>query len=66
MLEGKRIAIVDEVSFEDSEIREFWRVLKNAGSIWVDKPVGREGNIISSRWPADLPKFNKAITKALI
>jgi protease I len=39
--------------------------LKNAGAIWVDEPVVRDGNIITSRKPADLPKFNKAIIEAL-
>jgi protease I len=40
--------------------------LKNAGAAWVDEPVVRDGNIITSRKPADLPKFNKAIIEALI
>jgi protease I len=40
--------------------------LKNAGAIWVDKPVVRDGNIITARKPADLPKFNKAIIEALV
>ncbi len=40
--------------------------LKNAGAIWVDEPVVRDGNIITSRKPADLPKFNKAIIEALV
>lgn len=40
--------------------------LKNAGSVWVDEPVVSDGNIITSRRPADLPKFNKAIIEALL
>jgi protease I len=40
--------------------------LKNAGAIWVDEPVVKDGNIITSRKPADLPKFNKAIIEALV
>jgi protease I len=40
--------------------------LRNAGAIWLDEPVVRDGNIITSRRAADLPKFNKAITAALI
>jgi protease I len=40
--------------------------LKNAGAIWVDEPIVRDGNIITSRKPADLPKFNKAIIEALL
>ena len=40
--------------------------LKNAGATWVDEPVVKDGNIITSRKPADLPKFNKAIIEALV
>jgi protease I len=40
--------------------------LKNAGAEWVDEPVVRDGNLITSRKPADLPRFNKAITDALV
>jgi protease I len=40
--------------------------LRNAGATWVDEPVVRDDNIITSRRPFDLPKFNKAIIEALI
>jgi protease I len=40
--------------------------LKNAGAIWVNEPMVRDGNIITSRKPADLPRFNKAIIEALV
>jgi protease I len=39
--------------------------LKNAGAIWVDEAVVRDGNLITSRQPADLPEFNAAIIEAL-
>ena len=39
--------------------------LKNAGAIWVDESVVRDGNLITSRQPADLPDFDKAIIEAL-
>lgn len=39
--------------------------LKNAGAEWVDEPVVIDGNLITSRKPADLPRFNKAIIEAL-
>jgi len=39
--------------------------LKNAGATWVDEPVVRDGNIITSRKPADLPRFDKTIIEAL-
>jgi protease I len=39
--------------------------LKNAGAIWIDEPMVKDGNIITSRKPADLQKFNEAIIEAL-
>ena len=39
--------------------------LKNAGAKWVDEPVVQDGNLITSRKPADLPRFNEAIIEAL-
>lgn len=39
--------------------------LKNAGAEWVDEPVIVDGNLITSRKPADIPQFNTAIIKAL-
>ncbi len=39
--------------------------LRNAGAEWVDEPVVRDGNLITSRKPVDIPKFNKVIIEAL-
>jgi protease I len=39
--------------------------LVNAGMLWEDSPVVVDGNLISSRTPADLPFFCKAIIAAL-
>lgn len=39
--------------------------LRNAGANWVNEPLVQDGNIITSRKPADLPRFNKAIIEAL-
>ncbi|HLJ68247.1 MAG TPA: type 1 glutamine amidotransferase domain-containing protein [Chloroflexota bacterium] len=39
--------------------------LKNAGATWVDREVVRDGNLITSRTPADLPAFCRAIIEAL-
>lgn len=39
--------------------------LKNAGAEWVNEKVVRDGNLITSRQPADLPAFNDAIIFAL-
>lgn len=35
--------------------------LQNAGAEWVDEEVVKDGNLITSRRPSDLPSFNKAI-----
>ena len=39
--------------------------LVNAGMLWEDSRVVVDGNLISSRTPADLPQFCKAIIAAL-
>lgn len=39
--------------------------LKNAGANWEDKEVVQDGNLITSRRPADLEAFNNALIKAL-
>ena len=39
--------------------------LENAGMIWSDEPVVVDGNLISSRTPADLGAFMKAYLRAL-
>ena len=39
--------------------------LENAGAIWVDEPVVVDGNLVSSRTPADLPHFARAIVQFL-
>ncbi len=37
----------------------------NAGAHWVDQEVVRDGNLITSRTPADLPAFCRTIIAAL-
>ncbi len=39
--------------------------LVNAGLLWEDSAVVVDGNLISSRTPADLPQFSKALIAAL-
>lgn len=39
--------------------------LVNAGMTWEDSPVVVDGNLISSRTPADLPQFCRALLAAL-
>jgi len=40
--------------------------LENAGATWVDEEVVRDGNLITSRVPSDLPAFLRAILAALL
>jgi protease I len=35
--------------------------LENAGADWVDETVVRDGNLVTSRKPDDLPQFNPAM-----
>lgn len=39
--------------------------LKNAGASWVDQEVVHDGNLITSRKPADLNAFNKELIQTL-
>jgi protease I len=39
--------------------------VKNAGGLYVDKPVVEDGNLITSRKPDDVPIFAEAIIRAL-
>src|SRR5258708_15635306 len=37
----------------------------NSGGNYVDEPLGRDGNLITSRLPGDLPAFGRAIVQYL-
>ena len=39
--------------------------VKNAGGLYMDKPVVEDGNLITSRKPDDIPAFSDAILRAL-
>src|SRR5438067_4131963 len=39
--------------------------VKNAGGLYVDKPVVEDGNLITSRKPDDVPAFSEAIVNRL-
>jgi protease I len=39
--------------------------LKNAGAEWVDQAVVKDLNLITSRKPADIPQFIRAVIEAL-
>ncbi len=39
--------------------------VKKAGGLWEDKEVVVDGNLVTSRWPADLPAFMREVMKQL-
>jgi protease I len=39
--------------------------VKNAGGLYVDRPIVQDGNLITSRKPDDIPQFTAAILSAL-
>lgn len=39
--------------------------LRHAGAEWVDRPVVRDGNLVTSRGPDDLPEFARAMVDAI-
>jgi len=39
--------------------------VKNAGGLYVDKPVVEDGNLITSRKPDDVPLFSDALIRAV-
>ena len=55
ILKGKRATSVRAIKDD----------MENAGVLWEDKAVVVDGNLISSRTPADLPQFCRALILAL-
>jgi protease I len=39
--------------------------IRNAGGDWVDEEVALDGNLVTSRRPADIPAFNRELTRLL-
>jgi protease I len=39
--------------------------VKNAGGLYVDRPVAEDGNLITARKPDDIPPFTAALARAL-
>jgi len=55
ILKGKRATSVRAIKDD----------MENAGVLWEDSAVVVDGNLISSRTPADLPQFCRALIQAL-
>ena len=74
MLAGKVVASIcaGPTVLQDAGVLAGKTYTSNPGSreeltagTWVDQPVARDGNLITSRSPSDLPAFCEAITEAL-
>lgn len=55
VLEGRTLTCVNKIRDD----------VTNAGASYVDEPLVVEGNLITSRVPADMPQFNEALVQAL-
>ena len=55
VLRGRTVTSVDKIRDD----------VRNAGGNYVDEALVVDGNLITSRVPADLPRFNEALGKAL-
>jgi putative intracellular protease/amidase len=52
------------------KLTSYWKdsvpeTIKAAGGEWIDEPVVRDGNLVTSRWPMDLAAFNQEIMKLI-
>lgn len=55
VLKGRTVTAVNKIADD----------IENAGATWVDEPLTIDGNLITSRVPADLPVFNAALGRAI-
>ncbi len=56
--------LVSSDAVEEHRLTSYYTLqddIRNAGGEWVDLPVIVDGNLITSRHPGDLKKFNRAI-----
>ena len=50
------------------KLTSYWKddvpeTIRAAGGEWIDAPVVRDGNLVTSRWPMDIAEFNREIMK---
>jgi archaeal arginyl aminopeptidase len=60
--------LADAGVIKDRRLTSYWHdgvpdSVKNAGGKWEDKDVVVDGNLVTSRWPADLPAFMREVMK---
>lgn len=64
-MERKRVAVLAETNYQELELWYPLLRVREARAEWVDEEVVRDGNLITSRMPSDLPAFCCEIIKAL-
>jgi len=60
--------LADAGVIKDRHLTSFWHdgvpeAVKQAGGLWEDKDVVRDGNLVTSRYPMDLPAFTREMMK---
>jgi len=60
--------LADSGVIKDRHLTSYWHdgvpdSVKKAGGNWEDKEVVVDGNLVTSRWPADLPAFMREVMK---
>lgn len=56
-LKGNRFAVLATDGFEQSELTEPMKALRDAGAYWVDRELVEDRRLLTSRSPKDLPHF---------
>lgn len=62
--------LADSGVIKGRHLTSFWHdgvpeSVKKAGGIWEDKEVVVDGNLVTSRWPMDLPAFMRELKKLI-
>jgi archaeal arginyl aminopeptidase len=60
--------LADAGVIKDRHLTSYWHdgvpdSVKKAGGNWEDKEVVVDGNLVTSRWPADLPAFMREVMR---
>jgi len=60
--------LADAGLVQGRKLTSYWKdgvpeTIRAAGGEWLDQPVVRDGNLVTSRWPMDLAEFNRELMK---
>jgi protease I len=62
--------LVDAGLVRGRKLTSYWKdgvpeSIKNSGGEWIDMPVVRDRNLVTSRWPMDIAAFNRELIKLI-